>query len=87
MCPTASCSRTATTLTHSSWAWTPTAPAWISVAKEYANGDVTAGRWHQVTIALDDERVARPSTVTRSPTMSDLVRVAEVEIAALRRAR
>ena len=30
----------------------------ISGEKEYANGDVAAGRWHQVTIALDDERVA-----------------------------
>ena len=30
----------------------------ISGEKEYANGDVVAGRWYRVTIALDDERVA-----------------------------
>jgi hypothetical protein len=29
----------------------------ISGEKEYANCDVAAGRWHEVTIALDDERV------------------------------
>ena len=39
----------------------------ISGEKEYATADVVAGRWYEVTIALDDERVALSVDGERSP--------------------